>query len=262
MLHLYSLWLGQSKPFFRPADSTNMQNLYDYWNAALTQAANLKIELLHENDAQDGNPEQLTDFMGNPNATPPTTNGTFQIDQTANLALMKPAVPEGTVIDTRSRLMWATDFPMMIPDFGFGPIGCPSQFTYPYYFAGYGWEIEPSYGMSFAGFSGWTSPTLSVMQGLINGWSGTSPMNWLIGQSKAVTPDMPTSNGFFDVTACPGGGWVWTTTQPANPSPGSVEIVSMYSGQVLTVRTYPNGGAEWQMIMRPLAQGEQYFWYQ
>jgi hypothetical protein len=116
--------------------------------------------------------------------------------------------------------------------------------------------------MSFAGFSGWTSPTLPVMQGLINGWSGTSPMSWLINQSNAVTPDMPTSNGFFDVTACPGGGWVWTTTQPANPSPGSVEIVSMYSGQVLTVRTYPNGGAEWQMIMRPLAQGEQYFWYQ
>ncbi|MBV9304857.1 MAG: hypothetical protein JOZ45_01880 [Acidobacteriaceae bacterium] len=47
MLHLYSLWLAQSKAFFRPADSTDMQNLYDYWDAALTQAANLKIELLH-----------------------------------------------------------------------------------------------------------------------------------------------------------------------------------------------------------------------
>ncbi|MBV9034072.1 MAG: hypothetical protein JO182_06225, partial [Acidobacteriaceae bacterium] len=38
MLHLYSLWLAQSKAFFRPADSTDMQNLYDYWDAALTQA--------------------------------------------------------------------------------------------------------------------------------------------------------------------------------------------------------------------------------
>ena len=47
MLHLYSLWLAQSKAFFRPADSTDMQNLYDYWDTALTQAANLKIELLH-----------------------------------------------------------------------------------------------------------------------------------------------------------------------------------------------------------------------
>ncbi|MBV8867282.1 MAG: hypothetical protein JO210_17930 [Acidobacteriaceae bacterium] len=72
MLHLYSLWLGQSKQFFRPADSTAMKNLYNYWDDALTQTANLRIELLHENDAQDGNPAQLTDFMGNPNATPPS----------------------------------------------------------------------------------------------------------------------------------------------------------------------------------------------
>ncbi len=47
MLHLYSLWLAQSKQFFRPADSTKMQNLYDYWNGVLTSAANLRMEYFH-----------------------------------------------------------------------------------------------------------------------------------------------------------------------------------------------------------------------
>jgi len=79
---------------------------------------------------------------------------------------------------------------------------------------------------------------------------------------RTLIAEQQASDGFFDVTACPGGGWVWATTQPANPSPGSFEIVNMLSGQVLAVRTYLNGGPEWQMIMRPLAQGEQYYWYQ
>ncbi len=80
MLHLYSLWLGQSKQFFRPADSTKMQNLYDYWNGVLTQAADLKIERLHRLGEQNQGGNQLIAFMGNPNANPPTT-GTFQADQ-------------------------------------------------------------------------------------------------------------------------------------------------------------------------------------
>jgi hypothetical protein len=107
MLHLYSLWLAQSKRFFRAADSTKMQNLYDYWDAVLTQAANLKVELLHKNGAQDnpGGQKQLTDFLGNPDLSPPTT-GTFQANQATNLKLMFPAVPDGTVVATTDHTMW------------------------------------------------------------------------------------------------------------------------------------------------------------
>ena len=269
IIHLYSLFLGQSKPFFRPADSTTMQNLYDYWDSILTAGANVRMEYFHVQNYQNPNSpagiQTITGFIGDPGQPPnctattsnPTIIGAFQCNETANLQLMFPAVPESTVIDTRARLMWATGYPMIIPD----GLGCPSQYNPPFNFPGYGWELTPSNGMSFAGFSGWKSPTLPAMQALINGWSGT-PMSWLIDQSNAVTPDMPTSDGFFDVTACPEGANVWTTTTQGSGASITYAVVSMRNGGVTYVRTYPNAGLNWQMIQRPLAQGEQYYWYQ
>ena len=108
MLHLYSYWLAQTRRFFRAADSTKMQNLYDYWDAVLTQAANLKVESLHQNGAQNnpGGQKQLTDFLGNPSLNPPTT-GTFQANQAKNLELTWPAVPASTVVTTNDHTMWA-----------------------------------------------------------------------------------------------------------------------------------------------------------
>jgi hypothetical protein len=91
MIHLFSQSAGQSVRFFQPADSTRVQNMFDYWEAVETQAANLKVELWHLNDAQNnpGGKKQLTDFLGNPELKPPTT-GTFQATNADELQLMFP----------------------------------------------------------------------------------------------------------------------------------------------------------------------------
>lgn len=53
-----------------------------------------------------------------------------------------------------------------------------------------------------------------------------------------------------------------SVTRQGKPNTGTFAFVNMASGQVLTVRTYPNDGPNWLMITRRLAQGEQYYWYQ
>jgi hypothetical protein len=112
LIHLCSQSLGESLTFFRPADSTKLQNMFDYWDSVQTQAANLKVELLHLNGAQDnpGGVAQLTSFLGDANANPPT-QGQFQDTRNREAQLMFPAVPTGTVLYTSDRTMWATDNP-------------------------------------------------------------------------------------------------------------------------------------------------------
>jgi hypothetical protein len=259
MIHLFSQSAGQSVRFFRPADSNRMQNMFDYWEGVETQAANLKVELWHLNEAQDnpGGKKQLTDFLGNPELG---TTGEFQAIQAAEQALMFPAVPGGTVVDTKTKLMWLTDVPSLYPG-GY----CPYYF---YYNSAYGWENAPSLEGTYH-YHGllWISPSLPQMQALISGWSGSSPMSWLIGQSKAVTPDSPTSNGFFNVIACNDGGrysYVWTSTNQGSSAPkySPYALMDMRNGSVPAKNTapYENYG-NWLMFARNLAQGEQYYWY-
>jgi hypothetical protein len=270
MIHLFSQSAGQSVRFFRPADSTRVQNMFDYWEAVETQAANLKVELWHLNDAQNnpGGKKQLTDFLGNPELSPPTT-GTFQATQAAELQLMFPAVPGGTVVDTKTRLMWLTEIPQLephVPPFG-GPPNyiCPSRLVV--YDPTYGWTQGPSFGYSYNGLS-WISPNLSQMQGLIDGWSGSSPMSWLIAQSRAVAPDSPTSNGFFDILGCSDEGYrssyVWTTTNQGSSGAkySPYALMDVTNGSVPAKNTYPyENHGNWLMFARSLGQKEQYYWY-
>jgi hypothetical protein len=262
MIHLFSQSAGQSVRFFRPADSTRVQNMFDYWEAVETQAANLKVELWHLNGAQDnpGGRKQLTDFLGNPDLKPPTT-GMFQATQAAELALMFPPVPGGTVVDTKTRLMWSTAIPRLLSNGS-----CPS--VYPFNRPEYGYDYGPSFGLSYKGLI-WISPNLPQMQVLISGWSGSSPMAWLVVQSKAVPPDSPTSDGFFNIQRCnrgesnPHKDYVWTTTnQGSSGSKYSVyALMDMRDGSVPAKNTKPYEGPNWLMFVRSLAQGEQYYWY-
>ncbi|MBV9443596.1 MAG: hypothetical protein JO217_13010 [Acidobacteriaceae bacterium] len=272
MLHLYSLWLAQSKPFFRPADSTDMQNLYDYWDAALTQAANLKIELLHENGAQgnSGGQQQLTDFMGNPTLNPPTT-GTFQANEAANLSLMFPAVPVGTVINTRDHTMWVVQCPFSTDNIFNCPTDVPPEnpqaSNYP--------VLSP---ISWSGIAGWTSPSLAEFQSLIAGWTGSTANSWLAAQTKAVAPDSPLSPGFADLISGCGSascGFVWTSTPTGTYFSHAGATFTQYYVMRLDNGTtnVPNGSetagdpdpyygaSNWIYLARSLVQGEQYFWY-
>lgn len=262
MIHLFSQSLGESVRFFRPADSTKVQNMFDYWDSVQTQAANLKVELLHLNGAQDnpGGIAQLTSFLGNVNANPPT-QGTFQNTRDAEQKLMFPAVPVGTVIDTKTRFMWRTDIPT-------DRNGCFAK--WPYSASSYPYT-DNTY-MPQNGLWGWTSPFFADFQTLVDG-GGSDPMGWLIAQTKAVAPDTPQSAGFPDIVYAGAhyaenpGYWcinstaVWSV-DPAPPINGSKAnyLFDFKNGTKISAPSSV-GYWDWLFLRRPLERDEQYYWY-
>jgi hypothetical protein len=173
--------------------------------------------------------------------------------------LMFPPVPVGTVVDTLTRLMWLTDVPKRFPS-GQCPFGDPTN-------QGYGFTNGPSFGFNYNGLN-FISPSQSQLLGLIYGWSGATPMAWLVDQSKAVAPDSPISNGFFNVFQCNLDGifnynYVWTSTDQGSGGPNysPYALVDMSTGMVLPKNSTTYKLSNWLMLTRPLAQGEQYYWY-
>ena len=275
MLHLYSYWLAQTRRFFRAADSTKMQNLYNYWDAVLTQAANLKVELLHQNGAQNnpGGQKQLTDFLGNPNLTPPTT-GTFQANQATNLKLKWPAVPDGAVVTTNDHTMWA-----LLPlSFGAQNIpGCNRNYNYkpaancnastaraPLSSCQDSQDPDQRFILSFYGFRDWRgTPTQQQWQTALEGFP--TPPNWmqtLIAQTKADAPESPTSAGFFNILACTDGEQGWTNTPAGSFLPNSYFQILVQSDRYIIQQALASGARGYNFAVRTLKTGEQYFWYQ
>lgn len=264
ILHLYSLWLGQSKPFFRPADSTKMQNLYDYWDAVLTQAANLKVELLHENGAQDnaGGQTQLIDFLGNPNLSPATT-GTFQANQAADMKLMFPAVPNGTVISTQDHSMWSIN-PWAPSGQSYSPAASCYAVAWPFLTSiDVAWKNSPPY----AGFNDWEpSPTYEQWQkATAQAPAGQEWRDWLTAQTQTGPDETPASPGFFNWTrVCAGGYGAWTTTKPAgleHATPPWFWYMIPYKVKDQFEQRAINNTFGFDFPARSLAAGEQYYWY-
>jgi hypothetical protein len=261
MLHLYSLWLGQSKQFFRPADSTKMQNLYDYWDSVLTQAADLKVEFLHEEGEQQVGGAQLIALMGNPDAAPPTT-GTFQADQAGNLKLMFPPVPSNYVISTQdpSHTMWAlapwVGNPGGSPATGY-PVIWLQQTACAYYPVApaflYGQYTYPLPFPMYYGLDNWQwAPTKAQWQAAVSlaPTNGSVPWGaWFTQQTQTTSDESPPSTGFFN---CPGNSWISTPTG------------TPYLNINLVTNTFPNvtynSAGVWYGV-RPLDAGEQYYWY-
>ncbi len=263
-IHLFSLSLGESVHLFRPYDSTRVQDAMAYWDDALTQAANLKVEHLHFIDAQDnpGGVEELTDFLGNPNATPPT-DGTFQQTHASEVQFALQPVPTGTVINTKDTMMWATDIPRVQ-----GP--CFAA-TPPFGTYSYAPQLTPA---SWNGLNGWTSPSSSEVGNLLYEVSG-NPMTWLINQSQspdspgfAALPtwgpnDLPPSNG--PLAWCPGD-YFWTRDYAGMTCDYYfcpvyyyyVHEVSTGASPSLATDGYSTGA--WVYLDRPLDPSESYYW--
>jgi hypothetical protein len=262
MLHLYSLWLAQSKAFFRPADSTAMQNLYDYWEAMLTAAANLKVELLHQEGEQDAGGVQLIALMGNPDLIPPTT-GTFQADQDENLGLMFPAVPPDTVVSTTDHTMWAL-LPWVV-NFAEGR-------TWPEPYCSYRFSplADSQVTQGYAGFHNWLgAPTKAMWQAAVSRApamsTGTSWGMWLNSETLANAPEFPTSYGFsYSCGVDSLNQWYWTSTLA---STNVYSVISLMSDRFSTTDPLPNYDSESRPNynishpVRTLESGEQYFWY-
>jgi hypothetical protein len=257
MLHLYSLWLGQTERFFSSADSAQMQNLYSYWDGVLTQAADLKVEFLHAAGEQNVGAAQLIALMGNPEATPPTT-GTFQFNETQNQKLMFPAVSGQMTINTKDRTFWSLSFPQ-VSHYG-GTCGWIPQGPYGFAFTPYPLSYQ-NYGSPF----GLRSPSATEMQSVIAGWTGSSPLDWLI------------ANGFTGLAGTNGCGYgevFWTESLTGQ----SYQLMNLATGSSAgsqppyDTNCYPFGPGQcndpnmghfhWDMGMRSLAAGEQYYWYQ
>jgi hypothetical protein len=251
MIHLYSQSLGEALPFFRPADSTRMQDMFDYWISVQTQAANLHVERLHLIGAQKnpGGRADLIHYLGDPEKKPPTL-GIFQNTLAAEGKLMFPAVPGGTVIDTRSRRMWLTAYPKntSLPNCRFThlPIGIPPGASY---FVG-SWTHNGLY---------WHTPTSDEAKELIKGWTGTSPNAWLTKETQAVAPGLPESRGFANLIALNGNG---CTESPSifikNPGNFNLRLMDLRSG---AIRDHKRTEWDWLFMTRPLNAEEQYYWY-
>ncbi len=257
MIHLYSQSLGESLPFFRPADSTKMQSMFDYWTSAQTQAANLHIERLHLIGAQKnpGGRADLIGYLGDPEKKPPT-QGIFQNTLEAEGKLMFPALRAGTVIETNNRMMWLTAYPELttLP-------GCMPKHQTP--------SLVPKGATTYRIFDAywnqiphWRSPTPAEAKALIKGWTGPSPNAWLTKQTQAVAPDAPASRGFANLVALNGNGCtadpaIWTRDAQYNPS-RPAQAMDLRNGATLE----PNRLSwEWPFVTRQLAAGEQYYWY-
>jgi hypothetical protein len=273
MLHLYSLWLGQSKQFFRPADSTKMQNLYNYWDGVLTETADLTIEFLHGEGEQKHGGHALIAFMGNPDANPPTT-GTFQFDQANNLKLMFPPVPVDpqtratTVISTQdpNHTMWAlVPWVQIGTDANGGPLFQPS----PRCWLGPGWTLTNGSRTPYAGFGNWANgskPQWQAAVSLAPTDGSVHWLDWLIQQTQTTDDESPVSPGFFNTTgACPGQGYpvaggIWTSTGSG--------ATFWYMDPIGNSFQQLNGGLNGKdtsgffFPVRTLEPGEQYYWYQ
>lgn len=251
VLHLYSLWLGQGRPFFRTADSTSMQQLFDYWDAVQIQAANLRVELWHLQGAQDDPSARklLTDFLGDATATPPT-QGTVQRTHDEELKLLFPSVPEGTVINTKDRTMWPLAWPKAV--------SCQTS-DWP----GYG---DPHLPDSYLGYSDWFRPSKDQWQNAVAAApAGTNWMDWLISQTAASATESPLSPGFFNFTGvCHVGAWTFTlsTGQPSQVVCNDCSYWAIHPD--LSIFAAEQRGRARNVIvpLRQLWPGEQYYFYQ
>ena len=238
MIHLYSQALGQTVRFFRPADSAKMQDMFDFWYGAQTQAANLKVELLHLNGK--ANDQKLLDFLGEAKADPPAT-GVFQKTLADERKLLFPAVPDYTVMNTRDRTMWLTFYP--------GDTQCKV--------AGGGISDGPSTKQYIGRY--WESPNLDEAKALIEGWTGASPNQWLIEKTKAVAPDNPTSRGFANIVdAGCGDAAIWIRL-PKTPPDYVYPTLNLRNGTIINIEKF--GNYRWLFLERQLTAGEQYYWY-
>jgi hypothetical protein len=268
MLHLYSLWLGEAKPFWRAADSTAMQNLYDYWDTILTTAANMRMELFHYLGDQNtsGGTAQITAFMGNPDLSPPT-DGTFQTNQDANQKLMYPALTSPNVfVNTTDHKMWSIN-PWNVTDSTcrtctIQPSPTCAQTSYPVYLSS---QLILS---NYEGFTNWAfNPTKTDCQNLVSrapaASSGTDWQDWLISQTQAEDPESPISPGFFNITESCANPDAWTATDQTGANfnflAGEWYVIQLKTDSFPVVFEGPN---EFNWPIRPLASGEQYYYYQ
>jgi hypothetical protein len=156
--------------FLSPSDSVQLRYLVDYYTsyeAALTQLVSGYYR------SSPGYP--LSEIQRIVDQTDSTIAN--QLNQ------RRDAVPDGTVVDVRTGLMWSTSSTIPVT---MNPGGDTAAATYggsvgAWFLANPTLKVQPD------GLGGWVFPTKDQMLGLINGWNG-QPSSWLMKNAGFPAP--------------------------------------------------------------------------
>lgn len=270
MLHLFSLFTGQTVGhFFRYGDSIKIWDMWGYWYSVEVQAANLKVELYHLQDAQDNvaGQKELNDFLSDTSTISDNLSNVLN----AEAALVYPVLPQGEVVNTEDKFIWMTTFPgsNTLPSCRFGlsspPNGEGGAATGPELGSkGNGVPVIPYPGDPQ---TTWYSPFSSQLSSLIKDFAYKPVGTWLqiATSTKAGDPPGVQSIGFADVSAvtsaCTTGPWVWSKTLVDPNSAGNYVVFSFNDGgtQPTNSSVGKQGNYNWVFLVSQFQY--QYYWY-
>jgi hypothetical protein len=248
----------QRDRFFGPSSSAEVTSVYTVFAAYQTQLAVLLQNYYHELPAV-YSPTMVRSELDH-----------LQRNIEAQKKSLKPAVPDNTVIDTKTREMWTTNFPT-------GP-GAPARevplktiatirLEYDGGFPKYHYVLLKPAGTTALGglpFDNWKLPDVHRFKGLLEGRQGASPFDWLV---KA---------GFNRAFLEAGNGLKWTDETPHVNilfalSSTDVRRFSMRTGQLqslaVTWGTLSDGWQHWfnreragLIYYRTIPADEKYWW--
>jgi hypothetical protein len=172
--------VAQRSRFFDSKSSAAVKSVYDYFAAYEVKLALLLTEYWH------AKPETYSP------ATVASSLAAIEANVDAQLGSLKPPVPERTVADKRTGLMWAQalNAPAAADLHAIAEIYNPSRGPQRF-------RLKPGAGST--GVAGlpfvWRVPTIGELERLIEGWSGRSPAAWLEEQARMSKPMLDVSGG-------------------------------------------------------------------
>jgi hypothetical protein len=172
--------VAQRSSFFDSKSSADVRSVYDYFVAYQVKLAMLLTEYWH------AKPETYSP------ATVAASLAAVETNVNAQASSLKPPVPERTVVDKRTGLMWAQalNTPAAADLHAIAEIYRPSRGPQRF-------RLKPSAGpTAVAGLPFvWRLPTIGEFERLIAGWSGKSPAAWLKEQARMSTAMLDVSGG-------------------------------------------------------------------
>ncbi len=171
LLKSASRTLGKRR-FFGPRDSAEVRSIYEYFASYQVQLAMLLQEYFHA--------KPMVYSPANATANLDRLRGNVE----SQAGSLKPDVPANTVVDTKTREMWITD-----PSGAFAPEADLNHLASIRYYVNAGARKESPHfetrrpmghtGLSGFPHSNWEVPKKAAFEGLTEGSSGSSLIDWL-----------------------------------------------------------------------------------
>jgi hypothetical protein len=161
--------------FFDSADSAQVRSVYDYFAAYQARLAILLTEYFH------AKPDTYAPQTVEAEVTRLENKVTTQAQS------LKPPVPTGAVIDSRTGLMWTQQSTLR----HLNELARIVPASRPWY-GSFVWQPSAtSTGVNGVPFTNWSVPVWSQLSELMSGWSGDSPLAWLRKEARFGPQDAP-----------------------------------------------------------------------